>query len=102
MVSHKQPEVGSRWTFKVDPTARVWIVTENKPGGVVEYRQEDRLRFGRSYLRDWYANATPCAESASISNARLVAELQAVTIGIHLVGLDQLPEVMRTYREEAR
>lgn len=28
------------------------------------------------------------------NNARLVAELQAVTPGIHLVGLDRLPEVM--------
>ena len=30
-----------------------------------------------------------------MSNARLIAELQAVQIGIHLVGLDRLPEVMR-------
>lgn len=29
------------------------------------------------------------------NNARLVAELQAVTLGINLVGLDRLPEVMR-------
>ena len=28
------------------------------------------------------------------NNARLIAELQAVTLGIHLVGLDRLPEVM--------
>lgn len=61
MTGHKQPRVGSRWTFNMDPTARVWIVTENKPGGVVEYRQEGRLRFGRSYLRDWYANAKEIA-----------------------------------------
>lgn len=33
-----------------------------------------------------------CPETPS--NARLVAELQALTIGIHLVGLDRLPEVM--------
>lgn len=29
------------------------------------------------------------------NNARLIAELQAVALGIHLVGLDRLPEVMR-------
>lgn len=28
------------------------------------------------------------------NNARLIAELQAVTLGIHLVGLNRLPEVM--------
>lgn len=33
-------------------------------------------------------------EDAPVSNARLIAELQAATIGIHLVGLDRLPEVM--------
>ena len=32
--------------------------------------------------------------SVPISNARLIAELQALTIGIHLVGLDRLPKVM--------
>lgn len=34
-------------------------------------------------------------EPAPISSARLIAELQAVTIGIHLVGLNRLPEVMK-------
>lgn len=29
-----------------------------------------------------------------VSNARLIAELQAITIGIHLVGLERLPTVM--------
>lgn len=33
-------------------------------------------------------------EPATVSNARLIAELQAVAIGIRLVGLDRLPEVM--------
>lgn len=28
------------------------------------------------------------------NNARLIAELQSVTLGIHLVGLDRLPEVI--------
>lgn len=28
------------------------------------------------------------------SSARVIAELQALAIGIHLVGLDRLPEVM--------
>ncbi|WBT04940.1 hypothetical protein PFY01_09325 [Brevundimonas vesicularis] len=32
------------------------------------------------------------------NNARLIAELQAVTLGIHLVGLDRLPEVMNANR----
>jgi hypothetical protein len=31
---------------------------------------------------------------APVSNARLIAELQAVAIGIELVGLERLPEVM--------
>lgn len=35
------------------------------------------------------------------NNARLIAELQAVTLGIHLVGLDQLPEVMTANRSSA-
>lgn len=33
-------------------------------------------------------------DAPPVSNARLIAELQALTIGIHLVGLDRLPEVM--------
>jgi hypothetical protein len=32
------------------------------------------------------------------NNARLIAELQAVTLGIHLVGLNRLPEVMNANR----
>ena len=32
------------------------------------------------------------------NNARLIAELQAVTLGIHLVGLDRLTEVMNANR----
>lgn len=35
------------------------------------------------------------------NNARLIAELQAVTLGIHLVGLDRLPEVMTANRARA-
>lgn len=35
------------------------------------------------------------------NNARLIAELQAVTLGIHLVGLDRLPEVMNANRPSA-
>lgn len=35
------------------------------------------------------------------NNARLIAELQAVTLGIHLVGLDRLPEVMNANRLSA-
>ena len=31
----------------------------------------------------------------TVSNARLAAELQAVALGIRLVGLARLPEVMR-------
>lgn len=34
------------------------------------------------------------SEPLRVSNARLIAELQAVAIGIHLVGLDRLPTVM--------
>lgn len=34
----------------------------------------------------------PTAQEADVSNARLIAELQAVTLGIHMVGLDKLPE----------
>ncbi len=32
------------------------------------------------------------------NNARLIAELQALTIGIHLVGLERLPDVMNAGR----
>ena len=38
------------------------------------------------------------SEPLRVSDARLIAELQAVTIGIHLVGLDRLPEVMNPAR----
>lgn len=34
----------------------------------------------------------------TVSNASLIAELQAVALGIHLVGLARLPEVMRPVR----
>lgn len=64
MPRHKQPKIGSRWTLNLDSKGRVWVVTGNKPGGVVEYRQEDRAVFGQSYLRDWYVNAAPMAEAA--------------------------------------
>lgn len=37
---------------------------------------------------------TPIAGGGA-NNARLIAELQAVAIGIRLVGLRRLPEVMR-------
>ena len=33
------------------------------------------------------------AGEGSISNARLIAHLQALTVGIHLVGLDRVHEV---------
>lgn len=33
-----------------------------------------------------------------MNNARLIAELQALTLGIHLVGLARLPEVMSAGR----
>lgn len=33
-------------------------------------------------------------EVEGVSNARMIAELQALTLGIHLVGLDKLPAVM--------
>lgn len=33
-------------------------------------------------------------EAPPVSNARMIAELQALALGIHLVGLDRLPEVM--------
>ena len=36
----------------------------------------------------------PVVDDGQVSNSRLIAELQAVTIGLHLVGLDRLPEVM--------
>lgn len=35
------------------------------------------------------------------NNARLIAELQAVTLGINLVGLDRLPDVMTANRPSA-
>lgn len=34
----------------------------------------------------------PTEQSAEVSDARLIAELQAVTLGIHMVGLDKLNE----------
>lgn len=40
-------------------------------------------------------------EAPPVSNARLIAELQAVTLGIHLVGLDRLPEVKGAKQKES-
>jgi len=34
------------------------------------------------------------------SNARIIAELQSITIAIHLGGLDRLPEMMRGEEKE--
>lgn len=50
--------VGSRWVFNADTKGRIFVVTDRKPGGIVEYKQEDRAYFGRSYLRDFLINAT--------------------------------------------
>ena len=46
------------------------------------------------------ASIPTCDEAPPVSNARLIAELQAVTLGIHLVGLDRLPEVMGAGRSD--
>lgn len=55
-MANKAP-VGSKWTFKSDEAKRVWVVTDRKPGGVVEYKKDGRARFGHCYLRDFLANA---------------------------------------------
>lgn len=47
--------IGSRWRFKDD--ARTFVVIGRKPGGYVEYRQEDRAVFGMSHLRHWLETA---------------------------------------------
>lgn len=57
MSSNKAP-VGSRWQFNTEKKGRVFVVTDRRPGGVVEIKQEDRAYFGQSYLRDFLANAT--------------------------------------------
>ena len=36
----------------------------------------------------------PNVDDGQVSNARLIAELQAITLGIHMVGLDRLSESM--------
>ncbi len=55
--SRNKAPVGSRWTFTNDKTARVFVVTDRKPGGVVEYKQEGRCYFGSSYLPDFLKDA---------------------------------------------
>lgn len=52
----------------------------------------DTIGFGSS------AKTPIPTEGRPISNARLVAELQALTLGLHLVGLERLPEVMTSGR----
>lgn len=49
-----------------------------------------------------FSQAKIPTEGQPISNARLVAELQALTLGIHLVGLDRLSEVMQGNRERGQ
>ena len=56
--------VGSRWRLNADTKGRVFVVTERKPGGVVEYKQEDRAYFGRSYLGQFLENATFIGDAA--------------------------------------
>jgi len=61
MALENKAPIGSRWKFRSDTTDRVWVVTDRKPGGVLEYKQENRARFGQCYLRDWLVNAEPLA-----------------------------------------
>jgi hypothetical protein len=51
--------IGSRWRFKDDD--RIFVVSGRRPGGFVEYRQEDRAVFGMSHLRHWLENAEQVA-----------------------------------------
>jgi hypothetical protein len=55
--ARNQAPVGSRWVFNAETKGRVFVVTDRKPGGIVEYQQEGRAYFGRSYLRQFLANA---------------------------------------------
>ena len=55
--ARNQAPIGSRWAFNADTKGRVFVVTDRKPGGVVEYKQEGRAYFGGSYLRNFLANA---------------------------------------------
>ena len=55
--ARNQAPVGSRWTFGADSKGRVFVVTERKPGGVVEYKQEGRAYFGSARLQDFLADA---------------------------------------------
>lgn len=40
------------------------------------------------------ASVPSVSDDRPVNNARLIAELQAATIGIHLVGLERLPTAM--------
>ena len=55
--SRNQAPIGSRWAFNADTRGRVFVVIDRKPGGVVEYKQEDRAYFGSAYLRNFLAAA---------------------------------------------
>lgn len=55
--ARNQAPIGSRWVFNAETKGRVFVVTDRKPGGVVEYKQEGRDYFGRSYLRHFLQNA---------------------------------------------
>lgn len=50
--------------FNTDKKGRVFVVTERKPGGIVEYKQEGRAYFGRAYLRDFLADAQHLPDQA--------------------------------------
>lgn len=50
--------IGSRWRFNTETKGRVFVVTGQKPGGVVEIKQEDRAYFGQAYQRNFLASAT--------------------------------------------
>ncbi|MEL4069578.1 hypothetical protein WKW50_05460 [Ochrobactrum sp. GPK 3] len=59
--------VGSKWKLNAGTADSVLVVTERKPGGIVEFKITShirgRVRFGRSSLSTFLSNATPLIDA---------------------------------------
>lgn len=65
MGTQAKAPVGSRWTFKTDTKARVFVVIERKAFGALDIKQEDRAYFGNSTVSDLLANAVRQPDNAA-------------------------------------
>lgn len=56
MSTQAKAPIGSRWMLKDETKGRAFVVTERKPFGKIELKQEDRAYFGSSTQKELLAN----------------------------------------------